>query len=204
MLRLSLNRCLGSGFNGCLNLIVDNYRLCISVRLLIQLVIDLFNRLKSKHLMEVVRRYPVFQLPYFYRCYLLIYLYYLLISLFVSFFFHQSYNKGICQCNNLFIQLDKDSLYIQLFTKGHKLLSLKVIECVSYPASKILLEEFLEVSISFIIYFVGVGFYGSVFLYILLCDLFILKLNPIILLLYLLLPVCCFVCHYVCVYVWFM
>ena len=83
--------------------------------------------------------------------------------------------------------------------KGYKLFSLKVIKYISYLAFKILLEELLEVSISFVVYFIGVGFCGSIFLYILLCDLFILKLNPIILSLYLLLPVYCFICY--CIYV---
>ena len=59
MLRLGLNRYLGFGFNGCLGLIINSYRLCISVRLLIWLVIDLLSRLESKRLMEVVRRYSV-------------------------------------------------------------------------------------------------------------------------------------------------
>ena len=83
--------------------------------------------------------------------------------------------------------------------EGHKLLSLKVVKRVSYPASKILLEDLLEVSINIIIYFIDIGFYSSIFLYILLCGLLVLKLNPIILLLYLLFPVYCFVCY--CIYI---
>ena len=83
--------------------------------------------------------------------------------------------------------------------EGRKLFSLKVVKYVSRPASKILPEDLLEVSISVAVYFVGIGFCSSVFLYILLYSLLILKLDPIIPLLHLLLPVYCFVCYYVCV-----
>ena len=85
--------------------------------------------------------------------------------------------------------------------KSHKLLSLKIIKYIFYLTFKILPENLLEVNISIIVYFVGIGFYSNIFLYILPRSLFILKLNFIILSLYLLFPVyyfvCCFICHYI-------